>query len=521
MAKAMKKSATVYWAAAATIALAIAGSVGLAACGSSSSPAKGDGSTDAAKAIVDPTTGRRSGGPIDSSSVSELEVAWTQSLTATRRDEALFAPPVVNNGVVYAQDSLSDVRAIDLQNGEELWVKRYELEVDPGPNGVAVADGRVYGTTPTAAFALDQKTGKELWSVTLTRNEHEAINMAPGYNADRVYVSTQPTEAEDADSSGGIGVLWALDAKTGKKIWHFDTVPRNLWGNPRINAGGGLWYAPAFDGKGSMYFGVGAPKPFPGTAQDPWGSSRPGPNLYTNSIVKLDVKTGKMDWYYQLTPHDLYDWDLVGPPILLEIGGRQLVVAAGKAGMAIGLDAETGKLVWKQVLGHHNGHDEDGLLAMRGEYSELGRAGPLYPGQQGGVTAPMSSNGSTVFAPVVNHRSAANEDEVRELSIYFDGEVIALDAETGEIEWKFEDPSRFFDPYGATTVVNDLVFATSTEGKVFALDIEDGRPVWTAELPNGTNTGVTVAGDTVLALSGIASFSDGEAPEIVAYRLGG
>ena len=97
----------------------------------------------------------------------------------------------------------------------------------------------------------------------------------------------------------------------------------------------------------------------------PWGSSRPGPDLYTDSIVKLNARTGKLQWYYQLTPHDLYDHDLQDPPILANIGGSEVVIAAGKGGIVIALDAQTGKLLWKRAVGVHNGHDSDGLYAMR------------------------------------------------------------------------------------------------------------------------------------------------------------
>ena len=94
-----------------------------------------------------------------------------------------------------------------------------------------------------------------------------------------VYVSTVPVNAEESYEGGGVGILWALDAKTGKKLWHFDTVPTSLWGNPKVNSGGGLWYPPAFDGKGSMYFGVGNPAPFPGDGKVPLGlePARPQP----------------------------------------------------------------------------------------------------------------------------------------------------------------------------------------------------------------------------------------------------
>jgi outer membrane protein assembly factor BamB len=489
----------------------------LVACGSSSS---GDtvSFTGSAYPNVDPSNSRHASGPIDSSSVSELEVAWTLPLTAASTFGAYSSSPAVSNGVIYSQDLESNVQAINLESGDVLWTKKYSL-ADQGPNGVVVAEGRVYGATPTSAFALDQKTGKQLWSVPLARNENEGIDMAPGFDDGKVFVSTVPGTAAAFYEGEGVGVLWALDAKTGKKLWHFDTVPKSLWGNTRINSGGGLWYAPAFDGKGSMYFGVGNPAPFPGGEGSPWGSSRPGPNLYTDSIVKMDTKSGKMLWHFQLTPHDLYDWDLQGPPILMTIGGRQAVVAAGKSGIAIALDAKSGKLIWKRPVGRHNGHDNDGLDAMQGDTSKLKPPYEIYPGNLGGVIAPMSTDGSDVFAPVVNHPvTIASGSEIEEASPENSGELVAVDAKTGKIEWQHEFPIA--PAFGATTSVNDLVFTTTFDGRVYAFNTKSGQVVWQTELPAGTNTGVTVTGDTVIAPAGVAS-AEGQTPEIVAYRLGG
>ncbi len=368
--------------------LVVASGVLLSACGSSSSSSVSF--TGDAYPSVDLANTRHVGGPIDSKNVSQLKVAWTLPLEAKSTYGSYSASPVVAKGVVYSQDLASNVQAIDLESGDVLWEKEYE-EPDQGPNGVTVAEGRVYGATSKAAFALDQENGEELWSVPLTNNEHEGIDMAPGVDEGIVYVSTVPGNATEFYEGQGVGVLWALDAKTGKKLWHFNTVPPDLWEkkNFNINSGGGLWYAPAFDGKGSMYFGVGNPAPFPGTGKYPWGSSRPGPNLYTDSIVKMNAKTGKMDWHFQLTPHDIYDWDLQGPPILNKSGGRELLLAAGKSGIVIALDPQSGKLVWKRSVGTHNGHDNDGLYAMRHEYSKLKTPFTLFPGNLGGVIAPM------------------------------------------------------------------------------------------------------------------------------------
>lgn len=520
MSESLKKAPTLRWVGIRVVLLPIAAGVVLllASCGSSSSSADSAQLTGTGYPNGDLANTRKVGGPIDTTNVKQLEVAWTLPLKGEGAFGSYAASPVMSKGVIYSQDLASNVQAINQESGEAIWTKSYELP-SLGPNGVAVADGRVYGATPTAAFALDQKTGKELWSVTLTRNEKEGIGMAPGYNNGTVYVSTTPTNAGSLYAGEGVGILWALDAKTGKKLWKFNTVPNDLWGNPKVNSGGGAWYTPAFDDRGSIYFGVGNPAPFPGTAQSPYGSSRPGPNLYTNSIVKLNAKTGKMEWYFQLNPHDIYDWDLQGPPILLKAKGKELVVAAGKVGWVIALDAKTGKLVWKRPVGTHNGHDNDGLYAMRGETSKI-KTGTVYPGVLGGVIAPMSTDGSTVYAPVVNSpANAVSGSETEEGgSVAPGGEIVALDVATGAIRWKHKFPTA--PAYGSTTVVNDLVFVTTFDGKVHGFDASSGRLAWQVTLPAGTNSGVMAEGDTLIAPAGLA-IAEGQTPQLVAYRLGG
>ncbi len=460
---------------------------------------------------------RNVGGPIKSSTVSELETAWTLPIKAESAFGSYASSPIVSKGVIYSQDLASNVQAIEAESGDVLWTKKYELP-DHGPNGVVVQEGKVFGATPLAAFALDQKTGKQLWSVPLTRNEHEGIDMAPGFHDGIVYVSTVPVNVGEFYGAGAVGVLWALDAKTGKKLWHFDTVPKDLWGKPEVNSGGGLWYTPAFDDKGSMYFGVGNPAPFPGTEEEPWGSSRPGPNLYSDSLVKLNAKTGKLEWYYQVTPHALADWDFQNPPILAKAGGKELVLGAGKSGWVVALDAKTGKPVWKVAVGKHNGHDDDGLLAMRGETSKLKLPEAIYPGSLGGVIAPMATDGKTVFVPVDNSPLELLTQTERQEPRPLTGELVALNLETGALEWKHEFPNG--PAFGFTTVANDLVFATTAEGNIQAFDTDTGRVAWQATLPSGTNAGVAVSGDMVIAPAGLAS-EEGQTPQIVAYRLGG
>ncbi len=498
------------------VLVAVALVAALSGCGGSSSSGDEPKFEGAGYPGVDAANSREAEGEIDSSNVAELEEAWSLPLTAQSSYGAHAASPVILNGVVYSQDLESNVQAIDLESGEVLWNQRYE-ELSQGPNGVAVAEGLVFGATAKEAFALDQETGKEVWSTPLVvQPSGEGIDMAPGYSDGLVYISTVPLTATELYPGGGVGTLWALDAKTGKKEWSFDTVPKSLWGNRKVNSGGGLWQPPSFDEKGSIYFGTGNPAPYPGTPQEPWGSSRSGPNLYTNSVVKLDARTGKMRWYYQQTPHDIYDWDFQNPPLLVEAGGRELAVGSGKVGFVVALDAKTGKPVWKRSVGTHNGHDKDNLYAMRGEFSKI-KAGELFPGVLGGVIAPMATDGRTIFVPVVNGSATVTANSEIGGGGEMTGELVAIDAASGEVQWKQEFNSAAF---GAPTVINDLVFAPSFEGSVYAFETGSGNEVWTAALPAGINTNVSISGDTLVAPAGIPA-AEGQTPAMVAYRLGG
>jgi outer membrane protein assembly factor BamB len=152
---------------------------------------------------------------------------------------------------------------------------------------------------------------------------------------------------------------------------------------------------------------------------------------------------------------------------------------------------------------------------MRHEYSRLKLPETVYPGLLGGVIAPMATNGSTVFVPVVNHSvTYSNQTEPQE-SGPSTGELVALNVATGAVRWDYKLPSAAF---GAATAVNDLVFATDFSGKLYAFDASNGSVAWETQLPAGTNTGVAVDGDTVIAPAGVA-LESGQTPEITAYRL--
>jgi outer membrane protein assembly factor BamB len=265
-----------------------------------------------------------------------------------------------------------------------------------------------------------------------------------------------------------------------------------------------------------MYFGTGNPAPFPGIEGKPFGASRPGPNPYTDSMVKLDAKTGKLEWAYQQTPHDIYDWDFQDPPILASAGGKELAIGAGKSGIVTAVDTKTGKPVWSTPVGTHNGHDDDGLKAMRGESSKI-KTGTVYPGLLGGVIAPMAANETTVFVPVVNHPLVLESGTAIGEGPEATGELVALDLASGKVDWKKVFPTPV---YGAPTAVNDMVFVSSFEGAVYGLDARSGGEIWQASLPAGSNTGLAISGDTLLVPAGLP-LTEGQEPALVAFRLGG
>jgi outer membrane protein assembly factor BamB len=462
---------------------------------------------------------------INSSNVSQLGVAWKVPITGKAYAFGNFSTnPVVVGGVAYAQDLASGVYAVKMSTGKVLWHTQPHSE-NIGPNGVNVADGKVFGATATNAFALSASTGEQLWSKKLIRNAGEGIDMAPAIHDGTVYVSTVPGNANGFYDGNGVGVLWAMDAATGKMKWKWNEVPYSLWGNKKVNSGGGQWQPPTFDAQGHLYLNVANPAPFvgsksyPGKKVYPNGSSRPGNNLYTDSVVELNPANGKMIWHYQLIPHDILDWDLNNQAMITQANGKEIIVSAGKAGIAIANDAQTGKLLWKDKLGKRNGHDNDNMLALHHQYSKLKKTPyTQLPGNLGGVETPYATDGTTAYFAV--NLLAAKIYSQAKFSIgntaTAPGEMVAIDQASGKIKWQHHLPHS---PYGAATVSNDLVWTTTFDGTLWALNKNTGAAVWHTKLPAGTNSGLAVDGNTVVLGAGFPE-SAGQKPTLIAYRIG-
>jgi alcohol dehydrogenase (cytochrome c) len=525
--------------------LVVAASLAVGGCGSSSS----NSSTAAAcsgKPVAAPAAAawtlpggnlantRDVASPITSSNVSTLGVAWCVPVESTGEAQTAgvangyATTPVVVNGVVYLQDLASNVMAIRLATGKVLWTHTYN-SLNGGPDGVNVVGGTVYATTDSAAVALSAATGRQLWSRKLIGNDHEGIDMAPGYHNGTVYISTVPVDPNVGEYlGGGKGTLWALNARTGAPEWSWDEV-QNLWGNPAVNSGGGLWDPPSFDSQGNLYIAIANPGPIGQTGWPkgyPWGTSRPGPDLYTDSVVKLSPQ-GKLLWYYQLTPHDLYDWDLQNSPVLTTANGQPVVIDGGKAGIMIELNANTGKLLWKLPVGVHTGHDNDGLLTENATPTSdipLPAKFELEPGLFGGVESQLATNGSTTFAAVnnlgvpmsakgVTGNSAALEASIGKAT----GEMIAVNQDTGKIEWDDHLPST---PYGAAAVTNNVVFTTTYSGDLYAFNATTGAILLKTPLSAQTNAPVAIDGDYVITGAAVPSTTGNHQALIIAYELG-
>jgi len=469
--------------------------------------------------------------PITSSDVATLGVAWCVPVESTGVTHAAglangyTTTPVVVNGVVYTQDQESNVMAIRLATGKVLWTHNYN-SLNGGPDGVNVVGGTVYAATDSAAVALSAATGRQLWSRTLIGNDREGIDMTPGCNHGTVYVSTVPVNPNKGQYLGGAkSTLWALNAATGAPEWSWDEV-QNLWGHPGLNSGGGLWDPPSFDRQGNIYIGIANPGPIGQSGWPsgyPWGTSRPGPDLYTDSVVKLSP-AGKLLWYYQLTPHDLFDWDLQNSPVLTTAHGQPVVIDGGKAGILIELSAQTGKPLWKLPVGVHRGPGNAGLLTENATPASpipLPAEFSLEPGVFGGVESQLATNGSATFAAVNNLAVPLTVKGVTESSQAFraaipraTGEMIAVNQDTGKVEWDDHLPSS---PYGAAAVTNNVVFTTTYSGHLYAFNAATGAILLNRPLSAGSNAPVTIDGDYVI--TGAAVPLSGQAL-IIAYKLG-
>jgi alcohol dehydrogenase (cytochrome c) len=458
-------------------------------------------------------------GQINTSNVKRLHAAW---IFQTEVKESLETSPIVVNGIMYVTTSFSHVYALNAQTGEELW--HYKHALGPittyccGPNnrGVAVSEDKVYlGTLDGKLVALDAKTGNKVWQSDVGDPElGYSETMAPTVVKGKVLIGTNGGEY------GIRGFIKAYDAKDGKLLWTFNTVPENsvgVWaekdptgrdlhrniaaekdalaknGDPYKTLGGGVWQNPAVDlATNRIYFVVGNPSP------DLDGSLRPGDNLYTDSLVSLDLDTGKYVCHFQYIPHDVWDLDSASPPVLID--------AKDKSGKVIPAVLHAGK------TGHVYVHDRkdcslirfsDAMIPQENMWAQPTPEGVrMLPGANGGVEwSPIATNPGLGLAYAINlHQPMTYQVQSSPypqgklwLGGAFKlipgeeqaGNVTAVDYNTGKIRWQVKTPQPMIG--GILATAGGLVFAGEANGRFRAYDAKNGKVLWTFVAGAGVN----------------------------------
>jgi PQQ-dependent dehydrogenase (methanol/ethanol family) len=459
------------------------------------------------------------GKQINTSNVGKLRPAW---IFQTEVKESQETTPIVVDGVMYITTSFNHVYAINAKTGEEYW--HYKHKMGPvttyccGPNnrGVAIHKDKVYmGTLDSKLVALDAKTGSLIWETQIAEPElGYSETMAPTAVDGKILIGTNGGEY------GIRGFVRAYDAETGKMIWNFHTIPENsvgVWathdatgkdmkrdiaaekealkklGDPYKTLGGGVWQNPAVDLKTKrIYFVVGNPSP------DLDGSIRPGDNLYTDSLVSVDLNTGEYKCHFQYIAHDVWDLDSVSPPILVDVKNKD-----GKVVPGVIHGGKTGNVYV------HNREDcslirfSDAMVDQTGMWSLPTAEGtPMLPGANGGVEwSVMAVNPELNMTYAVNlHQPMTYHVESTPYpggklwlggafkiipgSEQF-GNISAVDYNTGKIAWQVKTPLPMMG--GALTTAGGLMFTGEGDGWFRAYDAKTGKVLWSFFAGAGVN----------------------------------
>ncbi len=424
---------------------------------------------------------------IDRENVAGLHVAWRFRFRAAPGDSGAFtATPTVAGDTVYVQDMRSNVFALDLKTGRVLWRRLFDA-TNPGPDGLAVQDGRVYGATDSSAFALDASNGRPVWRHFLVTRTARYVDIAPQVADGVVYLSTVGYPPD------GRGVLYALDAGTGRVRWSLSTI-KGSWRIPAEAGGGGSWQTPSVAGS-DVFWGTANPLPYGGSRSHPNGGAYAGEALYTDSLLDVDAQTGELRWYDQVTPHDVRDYDFQLPPVLGSSGGSEAVFGAGKAGTVIAWNRKTHDRIWQTEVGTHR--NDRGPLPSHPV--------SVCPGLLGGVLTPMAYGGGRLYVPVVDLcmlGSAHGYEDLGRVDIAARGrgELVAVDAATGRHVWARRLPEPDF---GCATLADGVVFTSTFDGTVYALDTRTGAVLWRASMRAGINSCPALASKWLLVGAGV------------------
>jgi len=424
--------------------------------------------------------------------------------------------PLVVDGVMFITTPYSTIYAVDARTGKEIWRYDYELPDDLAiccgmvNRGAAILGDTIFWVTLDAhLLALDAKTGTVLWDrVVGDLTNAESLTVAPLVVKDKVIVGISGAEY------GIRGYIDAYYAETGEQAWRFYTVPSkdepggDTWeGDSWMTGGGSAWVTGSYDPELNLvYWGTGNPAP------DWNGAVRRGDNLYTDCIVALDADTGKLKWYFQATPHDLWDWDGVSEPVLIdmEIDGAPVkaLMQANRNGYFYVLDRTNGKFLYASTYCEQNwsaGLDENGRpTVLPGVSTSEEGTIRVCPGVEGGKNWPPSAyNPNTNYLyvpslelcgsyhqgrvfyvkglPYLGSGMTAERDESGDMMMW--GHISAIDVSTGEIKWRHK--TNFPQWGGCLTTAGGLVFAGDLEGRFMALSAENGEVLWDFQTGSG------------------------------------
>jgi alcohol dehydrogenase (cytochrome c) len=418
---------------------------------------------------------------------------------------SLEVTPVVVAGVMFVT-SANDAYALDAKTGDVLWhhtrAVTEGLIDDPGQHhnrGVAILGTRVYMETDDAhLLCLDARSGHMIWDVPYaTGNRNYGATSAPLIVKDKVLVGIS------GGDDGVRGFVAAFDAETGEEKWRFWTIPgpgekgNESWpGDSYLHGGGTTWLPGTYDPElNTVYWGTGNPAP------DYDGSARPGDDLYTSCLLALDPDTGALKWYFQFSPHNLFDYDAVQTPVIVNATfhgtPRKLIVTANRNGLLYILDRTNGKFLFGksfvETLNWATGLDENGRPILAG----------LVPDEKGTRVCPSNGGATNWYSPSYNAAThmfyfrsleacAVVESESRSFAegqtyygtgIQTGGEtgkasINAFNLDTLDFSWRDRQFGRNKGWGGVMSTATGLV-AFGDDGENFVmLDGSTGKPLW-------------------------------------------
>ena len=445
---------------------------------------------------------------VNRSNVKDLHPVWM--FQPPGADEKNEASPLVSGGVMYLTAAPNAVWALDARTGAVQWrfthnlADRLALCCLTVNRGVALQDSLVYvGTLDAQLLALDAATGHLRWSATVADPRlGYSITGAPLVIPEGVVTGVGGGEF------GASGVIDAYDPRTGKRRWRFHAIPQpgeplhQTWTGDSWRTGGApTWLTGAYDTATHMlYWGIGNPGP------NYAGATRPGANLYSNSVVALDARTGQVKWYFQFTPHDEHDWDAAQIPVLLDapVEGRlrHLLLWANRNGFYYVLDRDTGAFVHGTAFERQTwaaGLDSSGAPILLPGISPSDSGTFLYPSVVGATnwwSPSFDEQRNLMLIPALHLAGTYYLDPQMQRGELFTGgaatsalgqpfwnSVKALDPLTGALRWEYRFPPRpeNISMGGVTSTAGGLVLVG--DGPEFvALDATDGKKLWSFTL---------------------------------------